>query len=82
MIETINPPQDVQVIDLVLDPFRYRDALLPYVTHGLLGSAAIDHLGHVLPSAIAQLDAIGDPYGALALSGLLEQLGPGVVTGT
>jgi hypothetical protein len=74
MNQTIGPLIEVQVVDLVLDPFRYRDALCARASLGQLESDAIDHLATVLPIAVAQVDAIGDPYGTMALSKLYDQL--------
>ena len=74
MYRTIRPAIDVQVIDLVLDPLAYRDALRAPLTQGRLDDDAINHLAKVLPAAVAQLDAIGDEYGTLALAGLFHQL--------
>ena len=74
MYRTIRPAIDVQVSDLVLDPFAYRDALRAPVSQGRLDDDAIGHLAKVLPAAVAQLDAIGDEYGTIALAGLYHQL--------
>lgn len=63
-----------QVSDLVLDPFAYSDRLAPRLRAGLLDHDEADHLACVLPTAIAQLDAVGDAYGAIALACLYEQL--------
>jgi hypothetical protein len=63
-----------QVVDLVLDPFSYEDVLGAQAERGQLNSMIITHLAQVLPLAIAQLDAVGDVYGALALEGLQSQL--------
>ncbi len=65
---------DVQVFDLVLDPFVYRDTLATPASMGLLDSHAVHHLVEVLPLAIAQLDAVGEEYGAIALAGLQDKL--------
>src|SRR5947207_3078935 len=70
MDQIIKPAADVQVIDLVVDPFTYHDALIAYVSKAQQDSHAIDHLASVLLVAIAQLDAVGDAYGAVALAGL------------
>lgn len=70
----IKPAAEVQVVDLVLDPFTYHDAMVASVSQGQLDSDAIDSLTAVLPIAIAQLDAIGDLHGALALAGLYDRL--------
>jgi hypothetical protein len=67
------PPQ-VQVVDLVLDPFGYQDTLRTCVQQGQLNGKTLAHLEQVLPLAIAQLDAVGDIYGALALEALHDQL--------
>jgi len=74
MAQMIKPATNVQVIDLVLDPFAYHDALIASVSRGQLDSDAIDYLDMVLQVAIAQLDAVGDAYGALALVALYDQL--------
>lgn len=63
-----------RVSDLVLDPFAYSEALAPLVREGRLPQAEADSLARALPTAIAQLDALGDAYGAIALAGLFEQL--------
>jgi hypothetical protein len=72
--QIIKPAADIQVIDLVLDPFIYYDALIASIRQAQQDSDAIDHLAVMLSAAIAQLDAIGDTYGALALIGLHTQL--------
>ncbi len=74
MNQMIKPAMDVQVIDLVLHPCAYHDALIAAVRQGQQDSEAIDHLAALLPVAIAQLDAVGDTYGALALDGLYDRL--------
>lgn len=63
-----------RVSDLVLEPFTYSEALTPLVREGRLPHDEADRLAAALPTAIAQLDALGDPYGAIALAHLLEQL--------
>lgn len=70
----VRPTAEIQVVDLVLDPFMYREALTAPLRGGYIDSAALDHLGAVLPLAIAQLDALGDVHGAIALAGLESQL--------
>lgn len=72
----IKPTQELHVSDLVIDPFEYAEALAPVVRRSLLASEAADHLAQLLPLAIAQLDAVGDVYGALALAGLYAQMEP------
>lgn len=62
------------VTDLVLDPFLYSDLIGPLVREGLLPTNEADHLAGVLPAAIAQLDALGDAYGAIALAAIYAQL--------
>jgi hypothetical protein len=74
MKQTLRPITTLQVSDLVIDPYFYRDALGIAVRHERLPSAALEHLGTLLPLAVAQLDAVGDSYGALSLAGLLKQL--------
>jgi hypothetical protein len=74
MNPTIGPAIDVQVIDLVLNPFSYYDTLSTQASLGQLEGAAIYHLAAVLSVAVAQLDAIGDPYGSMALAKLYDQL--------
>ncbi len=73
-MSTTTPAIVPQVSDLVLDPFTYSDALAPLVREGRLAHTAADHLTATLPAAIAQLDALGDAYGAIALASLYEQL--------
>jgi hypothetical protein len=63
-----------RVSDLVLDPFAYSEALAPLVREGRLPHAEADHLAWALHAAIAQLEAVGDAYGAIALAHLYEQL--------
>ena len=63
-----------KVSDLVLDPFVYSETLTQALHAGCLADATAEGLARVLPTAIAQLDAIGDPYGAMALDSLYEQL--------
>lgn len=70
----VRPTAEVQVVDLVLDPFMYREALIRPIREGQLDGESLDHLAAVLPAAIAQLDALGDVYGAIALAGLQNQL--------
>jgi hypothetical protein len=74
MNQTIGPSIELRVSDLVLDPFRYQDALSRQARSGQLQGATIKHLAAVLPQAVAQLDAIGDTYGSLALTKLYDQL--------
>jgi hypothetical protein len=74
MTQAIGHSIKLQIIDLVLDPFRYQDALSREVRSGQLEGEIIQQLATVLPVAIAQLDAIGDMYGSLALAGLYDQL--------
>jgi hypothetical protein len=74
MNQAIEATIEVQVSDLVLDPFRYRDILSTQASLGQLKDEAIDHLATVLPVALAQLDAIGDTHGMLALAKLYDQL--------
>lgn len=62
------------VSELVLEPFVYSDLLAPLLREGLLPNAEADRLAAALPTAIAQLDALGDAYGAIALAGLFAQL--------
>lgn len=62
------------VSELVLEPFVYSDIFGPLVREGLLTHGESEHLAEVLTPAIAQLDALGDEYGAIALAGLYEQL--------
>jgi hypothetical protein len=72
--QIIKSPAEVQVIDLVLDPFGYYDALTESIYQDQHHTLATAHLAEVLPAAIAQLDAVGDEYGVLALTGLAAQL--------
>jgi hypothetical protein len=74
MNQTIGRSIELQVSDLVLDPFQYQEALSRQARSGQLEGETIEHLATVLPVAIAQLDAIGDSYGSLALAGLYNQL--------
>jgi hypothetical protein len=74
MNQTIGHSIELQVTDLVLDPFEYQDALGRQVRSGELEGETIEQLATMLPVAIAQLDAIGDTYGSLALAGLYDQL--------
>jgi hypothetical protein len=74
MNQTIGHSIELHIIDLVLDPFRYQDALSRQARSGQLEGETIQQLTTVLPMAIAQLDAIGDLYGSLALAGLYDQL--------
>jgi hypothetical protein len=74
MKQTLPSITNLQVSDLVIDPYFYREALSVAVRHERLPHAALDHLGVLLPLAVAQLDAVGDLYGALSLAGLLNQL--------
>jgi hypothetical protein len=74
MKQAIGSTIEVQVTDLVLDPFSYHDILSARASLGQLEGDAINHLATLLPVAVAQLDAIGDPYGSLALAGLYNQL--------
>jgi hypothetical protein len=71
---TTQPMSTPRVSDLVLDPFVYSDALAPLVREGRLAGEAASSLVATLPAAIAQLDALGDAYGAIALASLYEQL--------
>lgn len=70
----LKSPRTVQVLDLVLEPYTYHDALLHLARHDDLDCDDADHLAAVLPRAIAQLDAVGDLYGALALDNVLDRL--------
>jgi hypothetical protein len=74
MKQAIGSTIEVQVTDLVLDPFWYHDTLSARASLDQLAGDAIDHLATLLPVAVAQLDAIGDAYGSLALAGLYTQL--------
>jgi hypothetical protein len=74
MNQTIGDSIELQVTDLVLDPFRYQDALSGRARSDQLEGETIQHLTTLLPVAIAQLDAIGDLYGSWALAGLYNQL--------
>ncbi len=68
------PSEQLQVSDLVLHPFAYREALHRAVHQGDLPDTMTERLAMVLPCAIAQLDAIGDPYGAMVLQRLYDDL--------
>ncbi len=63
-----------RVSDLVLDPFIYSDTLGRLARDGRLAHELADRLAEVLPAAIAQLDALGDSYGAIALDSLYGHL--------
>jgi hypothetical protein len=62
------------MIDLLLEPDRYHDALISSARRRPMESAAVGRLTEMLPLAIAQLDTVGDEYGALALEDLYVQL--------
>lgn len=68
------PTRAVALTDLVLEPDRYHDALIGAARRDDLGYEAAERLAALLPLAIAQLEAIGDEYGAMALTGLSDQL--------
>lgn len=68
------PSEQLQVSDLVLHPFAYHEALQRAVHQGDLPDTMTERLAMVLPCAIAQLDAIGDPYGAMVLQRLYDDL--------
>lgn len=74
MQQELKSAREVQVLDLVLEPYDYRDALLASVRGDDLHCEDADHLAAVLPRAIAQLDAVGDLYGAMALDELFDQV--------
>ncbi|NTU84001.1 MAG: hypothetical protein HGA45_32295 [Chloroflexales bacterium] len=74
MNQTVSVTTAPQVSDLVLDPFVYSEALRGPVLRGSLPDDEAERLSTVLPVAIAQLDAIGDAYGAIALATLYEQI--------
>ena len=74
MKHTIKSPCEVHVIDLVIDPLAYYDALTASIYQVSHDQTSTEHLSSVLPTAIAQLNAIGDEHGALALAGLSAQL--------
>lgn len=74
MEQTLKPTQAVQIVDLVLEPDFYHDALLSSVRQDGLDCDDTEHLAALLPLAIAQLDAVGDEYGIIALEGLYGQL--------
>jgi hypothetical protein len=74
MMQSIQPIADIQLFDLVLDPFAYADALSEAAHEGRLEGEASERLAHVLELAIAQLDSVGDEYGALALADLFNGL--------
>lgn len=76
MTQTQSQPTQPQVVDLVLEPFAEREALTNLLRQGLLPVAAAEQLVPRLLQAIAQLEAIGDLHGAVALSELLHQLAP------
>lgn len=74
MDQTRKPTQAVQIIDLVLEPYRYHDALVSSARRDDLGHDDAEHLAALLPLAIAQLEAVGDEYGVMALAGLYDEL--------
>jgi hypothetical protein len=67
-------PIELRAIDLVLDPFGYEDVLGMQIRAAQLEDETVNQLTAALPQAIAQLDAIGDLHGSLALAGLYDQL--------
>jgi hypothetical protein len=74
MNQTVTVTSTPQISDLVLDPLAYSDALRGPVLRGSLPGATAERLSTVLPVAIAQLDALGDTDGAIALATLYEQI--------
>jgi hypothetical protein len=68
--------RDLRIVDLVLEPFVCSDRLSHSLRGGQISPADAEHLAGVLPRAVAQLDAIGDPHGALALAALQPLLEP------
>jgi hypothetical protein len=68
------PVAQLRVTDLVLDPLAQHEALCKALRGQALASAEADHIAALLPCAIAQLDAIGDDEGALALEALAARL--------
>jgi hypothetical protein len=68
------PVAQLRVTDLVLDPLAQHDSLREALRCQALASAESDHIVALLPVAIAQLDAIGDDEGALALETLAARL--------
>jgi hypothetical protein len=69
-------PQDLRLIDLVLEPLVYAEALRGPLHTGLLDGMTVTHLETLLPRAILQLDAIGDEHGAIALASLQDSIAP------
>lgn len=74
MSHTFTATSTPRVSDLVLEPFGYSDALRGPVQQGSLPDEVAERLSTVLPVAIAQLEALGDAYGAIALATLYEQI--------
>lgn len=74
MSASFKPSEHVQVSDLVLHPFAFSEALQRAAHQGDLPETVTERLARVLPRAIAQLDAIGDPYGAMVLERLYDEL--------
>jgi hypothetical protein len=74
MHQTFTQQPNPQVSDLVLDPLDYSEALRGPVLRGSLAGKDAVRLALILPVAIAQLDAIGDSYGALALANLYKRI--------
>lgn len=74
MSKVMKSMRAVQVVDLILDPDRYHDALINSARRRRAGKDAVGRVTEMLPLAIAQLDTVGDEYGALALEDLYVQL--------
>jgi hypothetical protein len=66
----------LRLVDLVLEPFASCENLNATLRDGKLSPQQAEHLAALLPRAVAQLDAIGDPHGALALASLEHLLTP------
>jgi hypothetical protein len=74
LIQHTKSMRAVELIDLLLEPDRYHDDLIRSASSRRTESAAVERVTDMLPLAIAQLDTVGDEYGALALEDLYTQL--------
>lgn len=74
LLSNTKPMRAVELIDLLLEPDRYHDALISAARRRRPEPAAVVRVTEMLPLAIAQLDTVGDEYGALALEDLYTQL--------
>lgn len=74
MTQTTKSIKAVQVVDLILEPERYHDALISSTRRRCPRKSTVGRITEMLPLAIAQLDTVGDEHGALALEDLYVQL--------